>query len=29
MPLMLERVSYDTVCHEHLEYYGLSNKVDH
>ena len=24
MPLMLERVSYDTVCHEHLEYYGLS-----
>lgn len=23
MPTMLERVSYDTVCHEHLEYYGL------
>lgn len=23
MPLMLERNSYDTVCHEHLEYYGL------
>lgn len=24
MPTMLERNSYDTVCHEHLEYYGLS-----
>lgn len=23
MPLMLERTSYDTVCHEHLEFYGL------
>jgi NDP-4-keto-2,6-dideoxyhexose 3-C-methyltransferase len=23
MPLMLERNSYDTVCHEHLEYYAL------
>jgi len=23
MPMMLERNSYDTVCHEHLEYYGL------
>lgn len=23
MPLMLERVAFDTVCHEHLEYYGL------
>jgi len=23
MPLMLERMAYDTVCHEHLEYYGL------
>ena len=23
MPLMLERNSYDTVCHKHLEYYGL------
>lgn len=23
MPLMLSRNSYDTVCHEHLEYYGL------
>lgn len=24
MPSMLERNSYDTVCHEHQEYYGLS-----
>jgi NDP-4-keto-2,6-dideoxyhexose 3-C-methyltransferase len=23
MPAMLERNAYDTVCHEHLEYYGL------
>lgn len=23
MPLMLERNSYDTVCHEHIEYYSL------
>jgi NDP-4-keto-2,6-dideoxyhexose 3-C-methyltransferase len=23
MPLMLERNSYDTVCHEHIEYYAL------
>lgn len=23
MPFMLERTAYDTVCHEHLEYYGL------
>lgn len=23
MPLMLERNSYDTACHEHLEYYAL------
>jgi NDP-4-keto-2,6-dideoxyhexose 3-C-methyltransferase len=23
LPLMLERNSYDTVCHEHLEYYSL------
>lgn len=23
MPTMLEQNSYDTVCHEHLEYYGL------
>jgi NDP-4-keto-2,6-dideoxyhexose 3-C-methyltransferase len=24
LPLMMERNSYDTVCHEHLEYYSLS-----
>lgn len=24
MPLMLKRDAYDTVCHEHLEYYALS-----
>ncbi len=24
MPLMLEMNSYDTICHEHLEYYSLS-----
>lgn len=24
LPLMLDRNSYDTVCHEHLEYYSLS-----
>src|SRR5260221_13890752 len=24
MPSMLERNSYDTVCHEHLEYYALA-----
>jgi NDP-4-keto-2,6-dideoxyhexose 3-C-methyltransferase len=24
MPLMLETKSYDTVCHEHLEYYALA-----
>jgi hypothetical protein len=23
MPLMLQQNSYDTICHEHLEYYGL------
>jgi len=23
MPLMLERLAFDTICHEHLEYYGL------
>jgi len=23
MPLMLDRNAYDTICHEHLEYYGL------
>jgi NDP-4-keto-2,6-dideoxyhexose 3-C-methyltransferase len=27
LPLMLERNSYDTVCHEHLEYYGLAQVV--
>lgn len=24
MPTMLEMTAYDTICHEHLEYYGLS-----
>lgn len=23
MPQMLQKISYDTICHEHLEYYGL------
>jgi hypothetical protein len=23
MPVMLDRNAYDTICHEHLEYYGL------
>jgi hypothetical protein len=23
MPLMIQRNAYDTICHEHLEYYGL------
>lgn len=23
LPLMLERVAFDTICHEHLEYYGV------
>lgn len=23
MPLMVERVAYDTICHEHLEYYAV------
>jgi hypothetical protein len=23
LPLMLERVGFDTICHEHIEYYGL------
>ncbi len=27
MPTMLERNSYDTVCHEHLEYYALKQIV--
>ena len=34
MPFMLKQNSYDTICHEHLEYYSLSvikkilNKAD-
>lgn len=28
LPTMLERCAYDTVCHEHLEYYGL-RQIDH
>jgi hypothetical protein len=24
LPMILDRLTYDTVCHEHLEYYGLS-----
>jgi NDP-4-keto-2,6-dideoxyhexose 3-C-methyltransferase len=27
MPLMLARNAYDTICHEHLEYYGLKQIV--
>lgn len=27
MPLMLETNSFDTVCHEHLEYYGLEQII--
>jgi NDP-4-keto-2,6-dideoxyhexose 3-C-methyltransferase len=27
MPLMLERLAYDTICHEHLEFYGLNQIV--
>lgn len=27
MPLMLERNAYDTICHEHIEYYGLKQLV--
>jgi NDP-4-keto-2,6-dideoxyhexose 3-C-methyltransferase len=27
MPLMLERNAYDTICHEHIEYYGLRQIV--
>lgn len=23
MPFMVERLAYDTICHEHIEYYGL------
>jgi len=25
LPLMLERNAYDTVCHEHIEYYSMAN----
>ena len=25
MPLMLKMNSYDTICHEHLEYYSLNS----
>jgi NDP-4-keto-2,6-dideoxyhexose 3-C-methyltransferase len=27
MPLMLERTAYDTICHEHLEFYALSQII--
>lgn len=27
MPLMLSQTAYDTVCHEHLEYYDLSQVI--
>lgn len=27
MPFMLEKVAYDTICHEHLEYYSLRQIV--
>lgn len=27
MPLMLERLAFDTICHEHLEYYGVEQIV--
>lgn len=27
MPLMLERTAYDTICHEHLEFYALEQIV--
>ena len=25
MPLMIKNISYDTICHEHLEYYSLQS----
>jgi SAM-dependent methyltransferase len=28
MPMMLQMNSYDTICHEHLEYYSLAN-IEH
>lgn len=27
MPLMLEHIAYDTICHEHLEYYSLKQII--
>ena len=27
MPSMIEKNSYDTICHEHLEYYGISQII--
>lgn len=27
LPSMLERTAYDTICHEHLEYYGVAQIV--
>lgn len=27
MPLMLDRLAFDTICHEHLEYYGMNQIV--
>ena len=27
MPLMLDRVAFDTICHEHLEYYSLKQII--
>jgi hypothetical protein len=24
MPNMIKNISYDTICHEHIEYYGLA-----
>lgn len=28
LPSMIERMSFDTICHEHLEYYGLRQIVE-
>jgi hypothetical protein len=28
LPTMIERLSFDTICHEHLEYYGLRQIAD-
>ena len=27
MPTMLEKITFDTICHEHLEYYGLKQII--